>query len=171
MPLLHRPILALSEVAGEVLVVCAPGAPLPSTPAGVRVRVVHDAEEAQGPLAGVLAGLRAAETELVVVAGGDMPTLVPAVLRELVRTASERRADAVVLQDADRPRPLPIALRVTSATDAARALLHDGERRLRALPAALHAAVLDEPAWRALDPAGATLVDVDEPGDLPEWAR
>jgi molybdopterin-guanine dinucleotide biosynthesis protein A len=171
MPLLHRPILALSEVAGEVLVVRAPGASVPSTPRGVHVRVVHDAEEAQGPLAGVLAGLRAAETELVLVAGGDMPNLVPAVLRELLRTASERGVDAVVLQDADRPRPLPIALRVGPATAAARELLHDGERRLRALPDALHAAVLDEPTWRALDSAGMTLADVDEPGDLPERAR
>ena len=165
-PLLHHPVLRLAEVAGHVIVVLAPGAEAPPMPPGVMVRVVHDAAEGEGPLAGVLAGLEAADSELALVAGGDMPTLVTAVLLELLRVAMEAPVDAVALQEDDRCRPLPPVLRVRPATAAAHALLHDGERRLRALPQALRTAVIDEGTWRPLDPEGATLADVDEPGDL-----
>ena len=85
--------------------------------------------------------------------------------------APEAPVDAVALQDGDRFRPLPLVLRVTPAAAAAHALLHDGERRLRALPQALRTAVVDEPTWRGLDPDGATLADVDVPEDLCGRAR
>ena len=164
-------MLRLAEVAGQVIIVLRPGAEVPAMPPGVPVRAAHDASEAEGPLAGVLAGLRATDTELALVAGGDMPSLVTTVLLELLRVATDAGVDAVVLHDGDGVRPLPIVLRVAPATAAAHALLHDGERRLRALPQALRTAVIDEPTWRALDPHGATLADVDEPGDLAEAAR
>jgi len=167
MPLLHHPVLRLAEVADEVIVVLAPDAEAPSMPPGVAVRLVHDAAEAEGPLAGVLAGLRAVRTDLALVAGGDMPSLVIAVLLELLRVAGEGDIEAVALQEADGFRPLPLVLRTAPAEVAAHALLHDGERRLRALPQALRTAVIDEVTWRALDPAGSTLVDVDAPEDLP----
>lgn len=167
-PLLHHPVLRLAEVTGQVVVVLAPGAEPPALPPGVPVRVTHDAAVSQGPLAGVLAGLEEADTELAMVAGGDMPTLVTAVLLELLRVAMQAPVDAVALQEGDGFRPLPLVLRVAPAIAAAHALLHDGERRLRTLPLALRTAVIDEPTWRALDPDGATLADIDEPGDIPE---
>jgi molybdopterin-guanine dinucleotide biosynthesis protein A len=166
MPLVHRPVLRLAEITGDVIVVLAPGADPPPMPPGAPVRVAHDAAEADGPLAGVLAGLLTADTELAIVAGGDMPTLVTAVLLELLRVGLEAPVDAVTLQEGDGFRPLPLLLRVAPAAAAAHALLHDGERRLRALPQALRTAVIDESTWRALDPAGATLADVDVPEDL-----
>jgi molybdopterin-guanine dinucleotide biosynthesis protein A len=84
----------------------------------------------------------------------------------MLRVAGESGADAVGLQDGDRMRPLPLVLRSAPAREAAHALLHAGERRLRALPEALRTAVIDEPTWVSLDPERATLRDVDEPGDL-----
>jgi molybdopterin-guanine dinucleotide biosynthesis protein A len=167
MPLLHRPVLRLAELADRVIVVLAPGAAAPPMPPGVAILPVYDAAEAEGPLAGLMAGLGAADTELAIVAGGDMPTLVTAVLLELHRVATEAPVDAVALQEGSGFRPLPLVVRVAPAIEAARALLHDGERRLRALPRALRTALVDEPTWRALDPEGATLADVDLPGDLP----
>ncbi len=166
MPLIHRPILRLAEIAGEVIVVLGPGDEPPRLPLGVPLRVAHDAAGAEGPLAGVLAGLLVTDTVLAIVAGGDMPTLMTPVLLELLRVAAEAPVDAVVLQEGDGLRPLPLVLRVTPAAAAAHALLHDGERRLRALPQALRTAVVDEPTWRGLDPDGATLADVDVPEDL-----
>jgi molybdenum cofactor guanylyltransferase len=166
MPLLHRPVLRLAEVTTDVIVVLAPGAVPPPMPPGVHVRAAHDIAEDEGPLAGALAGLSMADTDLALVAGGDMPTLVTAVLLEMLRVALEASVDAVVLQEGDGFRPLPLVLRRAQAIDAAHALLHDGERRLRSLPQALRTAVIDEPTWRALDPAGATLADVDLPEDL-----
>ena len=54
--------------------------PEPTMPAGVSVRFARDTTDGEGPLAGLYAGLMASRTELVVVAGGDMPDLQPPVL-------------------------------------------------------------------------------------------
>jgi molybdenum cofactor guanylyltransferase len=166
LPLLHHPVLRLAEVCREVLVVVAPGAELPSLPLAAPARVVRDATEGEGPLAGVLAALTETVTDWALVAGGDMPDLRTSVLLEMLTVAGASGADAVALQDGDRLRPLPLALRSAPAREAAHALLHAGERRLRALPEALRTAVIDEPTWVGLDPERATLRDVDEPGDL-----
>ena len=45
-------------------------------------------------------------------------------------------------------------------------LLADGERRLRALTEELATTVIPEPTWRALDPYGMTVRDIDTPADL-----
>jgi molybdenum cofactor guanylyltransferase len=165
-PLLHHPILRLAEMCREVVVVLAADAAEPALPMGAPSRVVRDAVEGEGPLAGVVAGLGACGTEWAVIAGGDMPDLRTSVLLEMLTVAGEAGADAVTLQDGDRSRPLPIVVRVPPAREAAHALLHAGERRLRALPDALRTAVVDERTWLALDPGRMTLHDVDEPGDL-----
>lgn len=165
-PLLHHAVLRLGEVCAEVVVVIAPGAPEATMPIGANARSVHDAQEGEGPLAGLLSGLEGAPTELALVAGGDMPDLSTAVLLEMLRVAGEASVDAVALQDGDRFRPLPNLVRVVPARDAAHALLHAGDRSLRSLLQALRTAVVDEPTWTALDPSRGTLHDVDEPGDL-----
>jgi hypothetical protein len=72
-----------------------------------------------------------------------------------------------VLEARGRIVPLPIALRTGAATDAARRLVGDGERRLRAIAERVPPAVLGDAEWRPLDPTGETLRDVDQPGDLP----
>jgi molybdenum cofactor guanylyltransferase len=165
-PLLHHPILRLAEVCREVVVVLAPDAAEPSMPLAVSVRLVRDASEGEGPLAGLLAGLSEVDTDWALVAGGDMPTLQTSVLLEMLTVAAQAGVDAVVLEDRDRVRPLPMVLRSRPAGEAAHALLHAGARRLGALPDALRTAVIDEPTWLDLDPQRATLHDVDEPGDL-----
>ena len=164
-PLLHHAILRVAEVADDVVVVLAPGVDASGLPPGVRV--AHDPTEGEGPLAGLHAGISAVGVaEIVLIVGGDMPDLQPAVLREMLRVAGESGADAVALADGGRPRPLPVVLRVGPATEAAHGLLHDGRRRLRDLVDALQTAVIDEATWIALDPERRTLRDVDEPGDL-----
>ena len=165
-PLLHHPILRLAEVCREVVVVLAPDTAEPSMPLAAPVRLVRDASQGQGPLAGVLAGLSEVGTDWALVAGGDMPALQTSVLLEMLRVAGEAGADSVVLQDGDRFRPLPLVLRSRPAREAVHALLHAGERRLRALPDALRTAMIDEATWVSLDPQRSTLRDVDEPGDL-----
>ncbi|MFL5779340.1 MAG: molybdenum cofactor guanylyltransferase, partial [Chloroflexota bacterium] len=138
------------------------------TGAAVPIRLVADPEPYGGPLVGLLAGLEAASEPLVLVAGGDMPSMNPAVLALLVETL---RADpnhtAAVLTSRGRVVPLPAALRTGAASDMARRLVGDGERRLRTLVERLRPIVLDEAEWRPLDPEGTTLRDVDRPEDLP----
>ncbi len=170
-PLLARAVAAVAAVCGEVVVVVAPGAPDPPVKAGptVTVRVVRDAVAYQGPLAGLAAGLAHTRTPLAVVVGGDMPGLVPALLEALVRRLAEHPADGpalAVLEEGGRARPLPCALRVAAARPPVEALLRLGERRLRAIFDVVATVVVPETEWRPLDPAGASLRDVDRPEDV-----
>jgi molybdopterin-guanine dinucleotide biosynthesis protein A len=166
MPLLHHVVLRLAEVCDDVVVVIAPEGVEPSLPFGAPVRVVRDAREGEGPLAGAYTGLSAVRTELALLAGGDMPELRTPVLLEMLKVAGEAPVEAVVLSDGERFRPLPTVLRVASATDAAHVLLDSGRRRLLDLLDALRIAIVDEDTWHALDPERRTLFDVDEPADL-----
>lgn len=166
--LLDRAVTALAGLVTEIVVVSEPGSTR-SLPGGVSVplRIVADAEPFGGPLVGLLAGVETAREPLVLVAGGDMPSIVPDVLRlMLARLAANDDRQAVVLAARGRRVPLPLAVRTGAATHAARRLLGGGERRLRAVLEELSTLTLEEGEWRPLDPAGDTLRDVDLPADL-----
>lgn len=170
-PLVHHAVLAVAQTTVEVLVVIGPIGDGPALPdareAGVPIRVVRDPTTDGGPLVGLLAGLERARESCVVVAGGDMPSLAPDVIRALLRSlAASADADAVALERRGRREPLPIVLRTGAATTVAARLLADGERSLRALLAALRTRDLAEGDWRPLDPDGTTLRDIDVPADL-----
>ena len=132
------------------------------------VRIVRDRVAFEGPLAGLLAGLLEARAPLVMVVGGDMPTLVGDVLAAmLAELDGHGRVDAVVLQSNGQARPLPMAFRREPALIATASLLDAG-----AAPAAGAHRGARQPRsssrrpWRALDPDGRTLADIDEPADL-----
>ena len=164
-PLLHHAAEAVAAVATDVIVVAPPDV-VPSLPDGVRL--VHDEAPFEGPLAGCMTGLVAAREPVVVVVGGDMPSLEPAVLALLIWALVASSADAAVLERHGRRQQLPFATRTGAGTDAARRLLAQGERRLGALMDRLTVRVLAEDEWRPLDPDARTLRDVDEPADLPD---
>jgi molybdopterin-guanine dinucleotide biosynthesis protein A len=164
-PLLHHAVLALIAMCDDVVVVLAPGSDPTGLPPGARA--THDPTEGEGPLAGLHQGLLAVvRSDAVVVAGGDMPELQPAVLALMWKALDDPEVDAVALADGGRPRPLPCVLRTWPAADIAHTLLHAGRRRLRDVLDSLRTAVIDEATWTALDPGRRTLFDVDEPGDL-----
>lgn len=162
-PLLHHAIDAVRPLATEILVVGAPGS-APLLPDGVTL--VHDATAFEGPLAGLAAGLRAAHEPIVVVVGGDMPTLVGAVLESMVSELDGSGVEVVVLEHEGRARPLPMALRREPGHAAAGRLIEAGEHRLRALTGSLDARVVPEPTWRGLDPEASTMRDIDREADL-----
>ncbi len=143
--------------------VAAPDA-TPSLPAGVTL--VHDPRPFEGPLAGLLAGLRGSAGPVVLAIGGDTPSLVPAVIASMLDALGSAGVDAVVLDHEGRPRPLPIVLHREPAVAAAARLYADGERRLRALTGALATHVIPEASWRPLDPDAVTLRDIDSEADL-----
>ncbi|HKG57436.1 MAG TPA: molybdenum cofactor guanylyltransferase [Candidatus Limnocylindrales bacterium] len=166
--LLDHAVTAAASVAREVLVLVPPVAPAPPLPAAdAPVVVVRDPEPFGGPLVAVLAGLERARESLALVVGGDMPSLSSTVLAAMLRRLDSSGADAVVLGYRGRPEPLPAAFRVGAATPAARRLLGSGVRSLQSLAGALRTVELAEMEWRSLDPAAATLRDVDRPEDLP----
>lgn len=187
-PLLQHALEAVAEVAGRIVIVIAPEAPAPSVPESLAGRVViaRDAAAYGGPLAGLAAGLAAIDTAvgeeaphitgardgrdlpLVLVVGGDMPSLLPAVLRLLAEALAADPSLAAMTLDASRPAPLPMVLRPEAARTAVDAILASGGRRsLLALLETVRSATLPAAAWRALDPTGATLRDVDALTDLP----
>ena len=163
-PMILYAIDAVGTVAAHVVVVTAPDdhRPLPDG-----VSRVADERPYEGPLVGLAQGLAAVPppAAVVLVVGGDMPGMVPAVLRLLVDRVRAGAAGAV-LDDGERPRPLPAAYAVEPARRAATALAETGERRLRALPRAVAATVIQRHVWGSLDPTGATLRDIDAPADL-----
>lgn len=165
-PLLQHAVKRVAEVCDDIVVVVAPDAPLPTPPAGIRVRVARDARQGEGPLEGLAAGLAEVASDLALVAAGDMPNLAAPVLREMLRVAGAVGVDAVALQDGEYARPLPCVVSVDRALTNAHALLDAGERSLRALLDSLGMAVIDETTWHRLDPSEGTLRDIDTPEDL-----
>jgi molybdopterin-guanine dinucleotide biosynthesis protein A len=161
--LLERAVAGVAPLAQETIVVVAPDESR-RVPEGAIA--VSDPTSFEGPLVGLLTGLRRAADPVVIVAGGDMPTMLPSVLAWLVDRLDDPAIDAAVLDHAGRARPLPGALRTAPATAAAERLVGAGERRLRAVYDALVTAVIDEAIWRQLDPEGRTLRDIDTPADL-----
>lgn len=168
-PLLHHALAAAAAVADRLVVVLAPRGPVPSLPTdlGVPVVVARDREPGVGPLVGLLAGLQATpDDHLALVVAGDMPSLHPGVLSLLfARLRDDPTADAATLAG-ELPAPLPAALRSGPARAAAADALAAGRRSLLACLDRLARVEIASETWRALDPAGATLHDVDRPGDL-----
>jgi molybdopterin-guanine dinucleotide biosynthesis protein A len=176
-PLLHHAVGGAASVAEVVVVVIGPGALDPVLPGipGTRVVVARDVAARRGPLAGLAAGLSALSTlgggalvaDPVLLVGGDMPTLVPSVLRALVAALEADEGLGAATLEADPPAILPMAVRPSLAGPAAAELLALDRRALRGLLARVPSAVIPAGAWRALDPDGRTLRDVDAPGDMP----
>jgi molybdopterin-guanine dinucleotide biosynthesis protein A len=111
--------------------------------------LVDDGTDTRAALAGIVAGLRAAATERVVVQPVDMPLVTAAALRELADVEAEAAAP--------RGHPLPLALRKRALP-----LL---ERRLAEGCLALHEA-LDELRAVRLELDEALLANVNTPDEL-----
>jgi molybdopterin-guanine dinucleotide biosynthesis protein A len=162
-PLLGHAIDAVRPLADEILVVVAPDAS-PALPDGVRL--VHDRSAFEGPLVALVSGSAFARHGRILVVGGDMPSLRAPVLAALLAALDDEDIAAAMLDhDGDVP-PLPMAFRPSVALPVLRSAIDAGERRLRAVARLLPTAVLAEEVWRRLDPAGATVVDIDTPADL-----
>jgi molybdenum cofactor guanylyltransferase len=163
-PMLEVVIDSLRPIHADIIVVGAEDTP-PALPRDVKLAV--DRVQFEGPLSGLASGLAELDptVDQVIVVGGDMPSLVAAVLRRLLFELATH--EAAVLADDAGPRPLPMAIRPSVAAPAAERLLAAGERRLRALLAELDVAVVPAADWRREDLDAATLRDVDTPADLP----
>jgi molybdopterin-guanine dinucleotide biosynthesis protein A len=168
-PLLHHALAAVDEVAATIVVVLAPDAAAPALPTlRARLLVAHDLATHQGPLAGLAAGLAALEAGVqhALLVGGDMPSLVPVVLRLLLGALDADPALGAATLEAEPTASLPMAIRPSLAGPAAGELLAEGRRALRGLLARVPATVVSAAEWRALDADAVTLRDVDTRRDL-----
>ena len=170
--LLSRTIAAVEPIA-DIVIVAGPGLPEGRQAGDIPTSLVPDREPFEGPLAALAnvleRGIPDSGTSLAIVVGGDMPQLVPAVLATMLqRLAADQELGAVLLQapGAHRRQVLPLAVREHAAVAAARATIDAGDRSLMGFVERLRTLELPVLEWQALDPAGATLTDVDMPADL-----
>jgi molybdopterin-guanine dinucleotide biosynthesis protein A len=196
-PLVAWTVAAVAEACGSVVVVLDPASPVPHGLAPDRVTIVRDRAAHEGPVAGLVAALswltdagsegtgRAGASapdgvdgsdDLALLVAGDMPLLVPAVLRSLeAALLGDRgagfdcaRLEAGPQRDGSNLAVFPCAVRRVPALAASAAILEDGDRRLRSVLGRLETVVVSASRWRELDPEGSTLLDVDRPSDLPD---
>ena len=177
-PLAGRPVLehalrAAAAVANPIVLVVGPDDPVPWLPAdlGVEVELARDAVAHRGPLAGLARGLDALAVvphpvDVAIVIAGDMPNVVPAVLELLAGVLARDPSLGAACLEAEPATPLPSAVRPSLAGPAAAALLALDRRSLRGLLDAVVTATVSAADWRAIDPDGVTLRDVDTPDDL-----
>ena len=160
MPLAARPGHALARLCDDVVLA---GRAVP----GVAGRVVADEHGAEGPLAGLVAGLRAARHPVCVIAACDMPAIHAGVVELLLDTLDGDAAASAAhcARAGGALEPLPAVVR-TAAIPALAAALALGARSLRDGLAALPLARLAEVEWALIDPLGATFESWNRPEDV-----
>lgn len=124
---------------------------------------VADVQEGGGPLAGIIAGLEVATTELVAVVAVDMPHASADVLRLLADRWRDEQS--VLPSDGERLQPLH-GIYATTAAEPLRAALVDGIRAVHAALDRLHVTVAGPEVWGRVDPDGRFLTNLNDPGDL-----
>lgn len=177
--LLERVVATVAPEVDRVIVVAAPGQPLPALPAGVVI--VRDSVPGSGPLAALGDGLRAAAglappPRVAFVATCDVPLLRPAVVRLLVDRGLGTGAGWVVPEWDGHPQVL-LSVVALDMLPVIEARLAAGGRDLRGLLAALEAASPARVArvtaadLAAVDRCGDFATDVDTPEDLERLAN
>jgi molybdopterin-guanine dinucleotide biosynthesis protein A len=166
--------LVARGVDGPVVVVRAPGQPLPALPPGVEV--VEDAREGRGPLEGLAAGLAAldGDVDVAYASSTDAPLLHPAFVRR-VAGAIDDDVDIALPRAHGHTQPLAAAYRTTLLPVLERLLADDrlrpaflfDECRVRRLD---EAALLADSDVAALDPELDSVLNLNEPADY-EAAR
>jgi molybdenum cofactor guanylyltransferase len=161
--------LLARTVDGPVVVVRAPGQPLPELPAGVEV--VDDPAEGLGPMQGIATGLAALSDRALVafVCSTDLPFLHPAYVRRVL-AALDADVDVVLPHVHGHRQPLATAYRTALAPVVAGLVAH-GQLKLAMLFDHCRVrriddgALLTDPRLHALDPALDSVLNVNEPDD------
>lgn len=178
--LLERVVTAVAEVAGRVVVVAAPGQPLPEL-AGA-VAVVRDSRPGTGPLAAIADGLAALRSlggiERVVVASCDVPLVRPALLARLLdRLGAVGETPRWVVPEVEGHLQVLLSAMRPDLAGAIDAWIGEGRRdprslveRLRGSPSGA-ADVVPGEALRDADPELASFRDLDTVEDLEKLRR
>ncbi|MGH7667785.1 MAG: molybdenum cofactor guanylyltransferase [Candidatus Dormibacteria bacterium] len=163
-PLIHRVATAIGGLAGP---------PLIAGPSdyGTGWQVVPDEQGIEGPVSGLLAGLEALQTSLVLVLGADAPFPSVRLARGLYRIAGrEPQAEAVVPEREGRLEPLFAIYRAGAShglREMARQLGQPGRGpSLRQTLPGLRLRTVAEPEWRVWDPSGISFLNCNTPEQL-----
>lgn len=158
-PLLSLLVTRMGAAFPEVVVVSAPGQELPETPAPV----VFDEAPGEGPVAGMVVGLRAVTRPLAFVSSCDTPFLSPRLAGHLAELAEGY--DVVVPEWEGRLHPLHAVYR-TSVQPLLAAQLAEGRRRPLDLYDRVRTRVVTEPELREVDPEGRSFLNMNTPEEF-----
>lgn len=131
---------------------------------------VADITGCPGPLGGVIAGLEAAEGDLVALVPVDAPSARPDLAHHLATLCMLSGRAAAVPVIGGRVQALHAVIR-RRALAAMQSRVTDGERSPRRLLAWLDALRVDVDGWGWIDSTGAFSHDWDHPGDIPPDLR
>jgi molybdenum cofactor guanylyltransferase len=162
-PIITHVMAAVRDLTNDVVVVSNRSDVYGPLGAPLGARVVADYDPPCGPLGGIAAGLQAMDAEVAIVVACDMPFLSVTLLRWLIDQAAGY--DAVVPQTGAEYEPLHAIYRRTCANPIVQRLAQ-GDRRVISFFADVRLRAIEEAAWRAIDPAGRSLVNLNTPGDL-----
>ena len=153
----------VSSAASPVVVVASPGQDLPTLPDDVRV--VRDAVQGRGPLQGLLAGLIALPVsfELAFATATDAALLQPQVITRLAELIGDH--DMAVPYAGGFYHPLAGLYRPTAVRSIVEKLLVQGRLATMALLDELNTRVVTADELSAVDPALATLRNLNTPAD------
>ncbi len=165
-PIIAHVITALRELTNDVLVVSNRSDVYGPLGGPLGARAVADYDPPCGPLGGIAAGLQAMNSELAIVVACDMPFLNVPLLRWLIDQAAGY--DAVVPQTGAEYEPLH-AIYWRTCYDPIVRRIEQGDRRVISFFADVRLRTIEEAAWRAIDPAGRSLVNLNTPDDLSWW--
>ena len=157
-PLIVHLVRRLAPMFGEVIVVAGPDQVLPDLP----VTLVRDEVAYQGPVGGLLYGLRAATGEFAFVTSCDSAFLCDAVISSLLSVTDG--VDAVVPRWDGRVQPL-LAVYRRSILPQIEAQIASGEFRASALLDKVRTRLVNEEALSALDPEGLSFFNMNTPRD------
>jgi len=160
-PLIERIHRVLAPLFAEVLI--AAGAPAPER-GPFPARVLHDDTPGQGPLGGLVAGLKAARTPWVFMVACDMPSLDPKVIARIVEARAEGLL-AVVPESPGGPESCH-ALYARAALPVIEAAMAEGERAPHRLFHRLHAHLIPKAEIAAIDPTFRSLANLNTRDDL-----
>jgi molybdopterin-guanine dinucleotide biosynthesis protein A len=163
-PLLQVACDALGAVCASLVVVAAPGQPLPALSVSRPLDVVYDRVPFQGPLPALAAGFRATTAELALVAAVDLPLLRPALLEFLLSLVAGH--DAVVPHVGGRLQPLLAVYRTLPALRASEQTLATGRRAAQDILELLQYRVVAESELVAADPELLSFRNANTPDDL-----
>ncbi len=159
---MERVLDVLGPISGQILLVTAPGKTEIET--GGKATVVTDGYAGKGPLAGIHAGLSAANSEVVIAVACDMPFLNAGLLTRMLNMIDG--FDAVVPRlSGEMVEPLH-AIYSKSCLPEMKAWLERGELSLTRLLRTLHVRYLEREEYLPLDPRMLSFFNINYPEDF-----
>ena len=165
-PLLEWVVDAVASACERVVVVKARGQVLPAVDCPVPWVVVEDIYEAQGPLAGLVAGFARVSTPLAFATSCDSPLLVPALIAHLAAMADGY--DVVCPEVGGRTQPLAAIYRPDRCLPAFRESVEAGRLRIVAAFEDLRVRRVGEGEVAAADPRLLSFENANTPERLAE---